>query len=155
MPYRIILASLMASTAFAQTLGGYGAECQPSVPSVTRCGGGFTCVLSTPGLPGGKGFCHAIAKIGQSCGGGSAQFPAVCESGATCVMPAAVAGAIQQGTCKAAVVTSAVTKSAVVSSTKSVTALTSKAPAPTNLKKSGANIAFAAGLVSAFSIFFV
>ncbi|KAJ3227724.1 hypothetical protein HDU81_006520 [Chytriomyces hyalinus] len=154
MPSRIILATLMASTALAQTLGGYGAECQPSVPSVTRCGSGFTCVLTTPGLPGGKGFCHAVSKIGQACGGGSIQFPAVCEGGATCVMPAVVAGSVQQGTCKAAVATSVVTTSAPVSATKSATAATSKTPVPTNLK-SGANIPFAAGLVSAVSIFFM
>ncbi|KAI8828407.1 hypothetical protein BJ741DRAFT_626243 [Chytriomyces cf. hyalinus JEL632] len=150
MPSRIILATLTASTALAQTLSGYGADCQPSVPSATRCGGGFTCVLSNPGLPGGKGLCHAVSKIGQSCAGGSIQFPAVCEDVATCVMPAAVAGAIQQGTCKAAAATSTVTADA----TKNATTQTSKAPAPTNLK-SGAVVAFAAGLVSSISLFFV
>ncbi|KAJ3395371.1 hypothetical protein HDU80_010368 [Chytriomyces hyalinus] len=129
------------------SVGGYGAECQPSVPSATRCGTGFTCILTVPNLPGGKGFCHALSKVGESCGGGSIQFPAVCENGATCVMPSPVAGSIQQGTCQnggadtvtttAAPTTAATTAASTSAVTKVVT---------TNLKTGGAEVAATAGL---------
>ncbi|KAI8832931.1 hypothetical protein BJ741DRAFT_613187 [Chytriomyces cf. hyalinus JEL632] len=135
------------------SVGGYGSECQPSVPSATRCGTGFTCILTVPNLPGGKGFCHALSKVGDSCGGGSIQFPAVCENGATCVMPSPVAGAIQQGTCQtggADTMTTTAAPTTAASTTAASTSAVTKV-VTTNLKTGGAEVAVTAGLACVIS----
>ncbi|KAJ3238290.1 hypothetical protein HDU81_008114 [Chytriomyces hyalinus] len=143
--------------------GGYGDECQPSVPSATRCDADFTCILTTPNLPGGKGFCHAVSKVGGSCGGGSIQYPPICADGLTCVLPTGTSGTIEQGTCQAGsddgskTTTSAaapVTATSKSAGTQAATSAASTKPVTTtNIKNGAGAVAVTAGFAFVASLF--
>ncbi|KAJ3253927.1 hypothetical protein HDU77_004317 [Chytriomyces hyalinus] len=141
--------------------GGYGAECQPSVPSAIPCVGDFTCILTTPNLPGGKGFCHAVSKAGGPCGGGSLQYPAVCAEGLTCAFPKISPGTIEQGVCQGGSdgpktsTSSAVASSSQAATTQAPTSApaSTKPATSTNIKSGAGVVAVTAGVAFVASLF--
>jgi hypothetical protein len=64
---------------------GLGKECGGGTLEASICAEGLSC--RHDGLLGSKGYCVPTAKLGESCNGGGIQFPAMCESGLSCVFP--------------------------------------------------------------------